>query len=57
MLPAAWQRCEKLPRNGNGKIDRPLIAEGFRGSAAGDASESRPEPRTQRAAARAAAAG
>lgn len=57
MLPAAWQRCEKLPRNGNGKVDRPLIAESFREAAAGDADESRPEPRAPRTAATAAAAG
>lgn len=57
MLPAAWQRCEKLPRNGNGKIDRPLLAEAFRASAAGDAAEPPPEARTQRTAATAAAAG
>jgi amino acid adenylation domain-containing protein len=30
MLPASWQRYEKLPRNPNGKVDRPLLAEAFR---------------------------
>jgi amino acid adenylation domain-containing protein len=30
MLPNSWQRYEKLPRNPNGKVDRPLLAEAFR---------------------------
>ncbi len=30
MLPAAWQRYDRLPRNPNGKVDRPLLAEAFR---------------------------
>jgi amino acid adenylation domain-containing protein len=30
MLPASWQRYDRLPRNPNGKVDRPLLAEAFR---------------------------
>jgi acyl-coenzyme A synthetase/AMP-(fatty) acid ligase len=30
MLPSSWQRYERLPRNPNGKVDRPLLAEAFR---------------------------
>jgi amino acid adenylation domain-containing protein len=59
MLPAAWQRCDRLPRNGNGKIDRPLIAESFRdqADANGPADAARADPRAQAAVATVAAAG
>ena len=36
MLPARWMRYDVLPKNDNGKIDRPRLREGFRGA------ESRP---------------
>lgn len=38
MLPARWMRYDALPRNGNGKIDRPRLRSGFLQS------ESRPAP-------------
>ena len=30
MLPMRWMRFEVLPRNANGKVDRPVLAEAFR---------------------------
>src|SRR2546428_8433976 len=36
MLPARWMRYDVLPKNDNGKIDRPRLREGFRNA------ESRP---------------
>jgi acyl-coenzyme A synthetase/AMP-(fatty) acid ligase len=30
MLPACWMQLERMPRNGNGKADRPLLKEQFR---------------------------
>jgi amino acid adenylation domain-containing protein len=32
MLPMRWMRYESLPRNANGKVDRPLLAQAFRDS-------------------------
>ena len=29
MLPARWMRCDVLPKNANGKLDRPRLKEGF----------------------------
>jgi acyl-coenzyme A synthetase/AMP-(fatty) acid ligase len=29
MLPARWQRLDALPKNANGKIDRPAIRAAF----------------------------
>jgi len=29
MLPARWIRYDALPKNDNGKIDRPRLREGF----------------------------
>jgi acyl-coenzyme A synthetase/AMP-(fatty) acid ligase len=29
MLPARWLRCEALPKNDNGKIDRPRLRDDF----------------------------
>src|SRR5262249_6984345 len=29
MIPARWQAYERLPRNGNGKLDRRLLKEAF----------------------------
>ena len=29
MLPARWTRCDALPRNANGKVDRPRLKEAF----------------------------
>jgi acyl-coenzyme A synthetase/AMP-(fatty) acid ligase len=29
MLPARWIRCDRLPRNGNGKTDRPELRRRF----------------------------
>lgn len=34
MLPAHWMRFDALPRNGNGKVDRPRLKDDFRGRAA-----------------------
>jgi len=31
MLPARWMRCDALPRNANGKVDRPQLKQGFAG--------------------------
>ena len=33
MLPARWMRYDVLPKNDNGKIDRPRLREGFRSAA------------------------
>lgn len=30
MIPACWMQLERMPRNGNGKADRPLLKEQFR---------------------------
>jgi len=30
MLPMRWQRYDALPRNANGKVDRPAVAQAFR---------------------------
>jgi acyl-coenzyme A synthetase/AMP-(fatty) acid ligase len=30
MIPSRWMRMEQLPKNANGKIDRPMIVESFR---------------------------
>ena len=29
MLPAHWMRCDRLPRNANGKVDRPVLRRRF----------------------------
>ena len=29
MLPTRWQRCDELPKNASGKIDRPKLKQGF----------------------------
>jgi acyl-coenzyme A synthetase/AMP-(fatty) acid ligase len=29
MLPARWARYDSLPKNGNGKIDRPRLRSAF----------------------------
>jgi acyl-coenzyme A synthetase/AMP-(fatty) acid ligase len=29
MLPAHWMRCDALPRNANGKTDRPVLRRRF----------------------------
>jgi len=29
MLPAHWMRCDALPRNANGKADRPVLRRRF----------------------------
>jgi len=34
MLPARWLRCDALPRNGNGKVDRPRLRTAFSDAAA-----------------------
>ena len=34
MLPARWMRCAALPRNANGKVDRPRLKQGFAGDEA-----------------------
>lgn len=34
MLPARWMALDRMPRNGNGKTDRPLLREQFRRQAA-----------------------
>jgi acyl-coenzyme A synthetase/AMP-(fatty) acid ligase len=31
MLPARWMQLEMLPKNANGKIDRPALREAFKG--------------------------
>ena len=49
MLPTRWLRCDGLPRNGNGKVDRPQLRAAFQDSAA-------PEPDAVVAAARTATA-
>ncbi|HEX9397071.1 MAG TPA: amino acid adenylation domain-containing protein [Burkholderiales bacterium] len=40
MLPARWMRCDALPRNGNGKVDRPRLRTAFQ-----DAAVAAAEPR------------
>jgi acyl-coenzyme A synthetase/AMP-(fatty) acid ligase len=34
MLPARWLSMDRLPKNTNGKIDRPLLKELFRSNTA-----------------------
>ena len=37
MLPARWMRYESLPKNANGKIDRPRLSSAFAGDASSPA--------------------
>ena len=41
MLPVRWQRFDALPKNGNGKIDRPAIRALFAGAGQGDRMDGR----------------
>jgi amino acid adenylation domain-containing protein len=48
MLPARWMRCDVLPKNSNGKIDRRRIREQFEGSTAADDASAGDELRRRR---------
>jgi hypothetical protein len=47
MLPFGWKALERLPKNANGKIDRPKLIEGFQSglfARRGDERENRAVP-------------
>jgi hypothetical protein len=48
MLPARWMRYDLLPKNDNGKIDRPRLKEAFLAAESRQAQAEAPRPATQR---------
>jgi acyl-coenzyme A synthetase/AMP-(fatty) acid ligase len=45
MLPARWMRYDALPKNANGKIDRPRLKNAFLVAESGQAQREAPLPR------------
>jgi hypothetical protein len=44
MLPFGWRALERLPKNANGKIDRPKLIEGFQSGLFAHETEAREKP-------------